>query len=107
MNLPYIQIRHKLTPRQTVVLAILSTRGHCAAELGSVSKQNASTMMNAAESLLERKLVRRSKETNHFFVYRLTEEGMNLAKMIFECDLPAAPVATPSDGPLIPGIFKS
>lgn len=108
MNLPYLQIIHKLTPRQTIVLAILSTRGHCASELGEVSKQKAATMQNAAEALLERKLVKRTKEKNYFFVYRLTEEGMNIAKKILECDLPSTPVANPStDGPLIPGIFQS
>lgn len=107
MNLPYLQINHKITPRQTVVLAILSERGHCASELAERSRQNAATMQNAAEALLERKLVKRTKEKNYFFVYRLTEEGMNLARKLFECDLPAPPRSEPTDGPLIPGIFKS
>lgn len=104
----YLMIRHNLTTRQALVLHLLSARGLTCGQMSTQSRERPSTMMNAADTLAERNLVRRSKEKNHFFVYRLTESGMNLAKLLIESELPETTTATaPADGPLIPGIFKS
>ena len=106
MKTLYLMLRHNLTVRQTLVMQLLTSRGLTAGEMAEQSRQRPSTMMNAADTLSERNLVRRTKEKHHFFVYRLTESGMILAKLLLDAELPeTTPAGACTDGPLIPGIF--
>lgn len=106
MKALHIMLKHNLTVRQTLVIHLLSVRGLTASEMAEQSRQRASTMMNAADMLAERLLVKRSKERYCRFVYRLTESGMQLAKLLLDAEMPAVPVAQPNTDLIIPGIFS-
>ena len=88
-----------VTRNQARVLMSLSTRGKTIPEL---AEENPDLPPDCAPRMLKNGLLKRTKQ-GRSFLYRLTEDGFNVARLIFEAETETETTSTP-DSPELPNL---